>query len=68
MFPFSFDAYPVQQYFAYYVEAVFRISQLFLQVSFLRLQIWIEPSGPVIDFVLQSAGQSEESISILFQF
>ena len=68
MFEFSVEANPIQWYFANNVEAVFRISKLFLQVSFLRFQIWLEPNGPVIDCVLLSAGNSEESVSVFFSF
>ena len=49
-------------------EAVFRVSQLFLKISFLSVQIWLEPNDPVIDFVLLSAGHSQVSVSVFFSF
>ena len=47
-------------------KAVFFVSKLFLQVSFLWVHIWLEPNVLVINGVLVSGGQAEKSVSISF--
>ena len=69
MFQFFVDAKTIQLFFLQIMfEAVFRVSQLFLKISFLTIKIWLEPNDPVIDFVLSSAGHSQVSASVFFRF
>ena len=68
MCQFSVDADPIQRDFANCIEKVLSVSQLFLQVSFLWDQIWLDSYVPVLEGVLISAGQAEKSVSISFSF
>ena len=65
---FSVDADAVQRDSENYIDAVFCVSHLCLQVSFLLVHIWLEPNVSLLNGALVSAGQAEKSFSVSFSF